>query len=392
MAEPKTVLLACELGGGMGHIDPLLRIAKGLAAEGHRPVLAVRNLSLAWPKARETSFPLMQAPVFFWRTSAGGVHSSAGYADTLVQTGFESVDTLMPLIRGWEALLEDLRPSLIIADYSPVVTLAVYRKLPVLNVGFGFIVPPTNAPTFPPLVPNKPDLVPQQDVLNVIQAVQRLRGQPEPETLTGVFAEAEPFLTVLPQLDHYVHVQRQGHLGPMVELLPPQPWPDQPRFFAYLKATNPKVENLLSALGQSGYAGKAFVLGASADVQAKLSRSGVEILSAPTPINEVLPHVNVVIHHAGINMSQQALAAGRPQLLFPEHLEGLVTAARLHALGVAHYALDDIRPRIIQQGLRELMMQPNFRDSAMKVAKTICESEPWDPLPRILERCRQLLA
>ena len=140
---------------------------------------------------------------------------------------------------------------------------------------------------FPPLLPGKPPLMPDDRLLDVVRAVQRVRGRPLPETLPGAFADAEPFLTVLPELDHYHRVRQQGHLGPMVELLPPQPWPEEPRFFAYLKATNPATPIILAALAQSGFAGQAYVLGADAQRRQELSRPGLEILDAPPSLNEL---------------------------------------------------------------------------------------------------------
>lgn len=390
-ATGKTVLLACELGGGMGHVDPLLRLARGLAGLGHHPVLAVRNLGLAWPKVSQSTFPLMQAPVFYWQPfPSKALNYGYGYADTLARTGFLAEDTLLPMVRAWEELLHLLRPALVIADYSPVLCLTAYRMLPALNVGFGFIVPPTDGATFPPLLPGKPPFAAEERLLAVVQNVQRRRGRPVPETLTKAFADAEPFLTVLPELDHYHQVRKEGHLGPMVELLPPQPWPE-PRYFAYLKATNAATPTILNALAQSGFPGQAFVLGADLELRFRLSRPGLEILDSPLPLNDVLPQVRVVVHHGGINLTQQALAAGRPQLIFPEHLEATLTAVQLHRLGVAHYMKDQFPPRTIMLGIRELLTAPHFYESAQRCAEHVHARGPWDPLPKILARCRELL-
>jgi UDP:flavonoid glycosyltransferase YjiC (YdhE family) len=269
--------------------------------------------------------------------------------------------------------------------------LAAYRTLPALNVGFGFIVPPTDGDAFPPLLPGKPPFADAERLLRAIQSVQRARGRPVPETLTGAFADAEPFLTVLPELDHYARVRREGHVGPLVELLPPQPWPEPPRFFAYLKATNPATGVILAALARSGFPGQAYVLGAKPEDRARLARPGVEILDAPPALNEVLKWARVVVHHGGINVAQQALAAGRPQLVFPEHLEALLTAVQLHRLGVAHYMKDEFPQGTIVAGIRQLMTQAGFRDRARQLADEVHARGPWNPLPRILARCCELL-
>ena len=59
------------------------------------------------------------------------------------------------------------------------------------------------------------------------------------------------------------------------------------------------------------------------------------------------------------------MAAGRPQLLFPAHLEQLMNARRLHALGVAHYLTGQFPSADIGKGLRQLLTDPDVhrRDS-----------------------------
>jgi hypothetical protein len=311
------------------------------------------------------------------------------WSDILGRTGFQSENTLMPLVRCWEKMLELLQPSLCIADYSPVLCLVNYRTRPTLNVGFGFIVPPTDQPKFPPLMPDKPPFMSDEAVLAVIQTVQTKRQQPLPETLPQLFADAEPFLTVLPELDHYQAFRPSGHLGPMAELLPPQPWPDTPRYFAYLKGNNSATEAVVTAL--SGFAGQVFVLEPTPKLRERLAQLKLDLLDRPPPLNEMLPQVRVVVHHGGINVAQQALAAGRPQLVFPEHMEAALTAARLHRLGVAHYMMDRYPVPTIVEGLRQLMQEPTFAERARQVAEQVHASGPWNPLPKILDRCRELL-
>jgi hypothetical protein len=38
------------------------------------------------------------------------------------------------------------------------------------------------------------------------------------------------------------------------------------------------------------------------------------------------------------------------------------------------------------------MTEAGFRDRAQQLAEQVHARGPWNPLPRILERCRQLLA
>lgn len=374
----------------MGHVKPLLRLADGLAAEGHRPYLAVRNLVVAGQATPRV--PVLQAPTFFWkRRPPGSLDIQASFSDVLACVGFDRVDTLLPMVESWRVQLDLLRPDLVIADYSPALCLATYQEIPTLNVGFGFILPPTDQATFPPLIPGRPNLLPEEKIITVVQEVLEKVGLPRPNRLTEVFAYAEPFLTVLPEVDHYSHVRTAGHLGPLEPLVSPQSPLEEPRFFAYLKPEFQRFEEVLTALSRCGIPGQAFILGADPSFKTRWQSPQFEILDAPPPIDEVLPQVQVILHHGGINVTQQALAAGRPQLVFPMQLEQALTAKKLHELGVAHMLRDDFPVQHVVIGLRQLH-SPRFVDRARILAEQIQSRGPWNARDVILERCRELLA
>ena len=52
------IFIAWELGGGMGHIQRLYPVAKGLRARGHEVVFAVRDLYRSEPWLVAEGFPL----------------------------------------------------------------------------------------------------------------------------------------------------------------------------------------------------------------------------------------------------------------------------------------------------------------------------------------------
>ncbi len=51
-----------EMGGGLGHVVPLLAVARGLREHGHRPVLALRDVVEPAFLLRQDGFPVLQAP------------------------------------------------------------------------------------------------------------------------------------------------------------------------------------------------------------------------------------------------------------------------------------------------------------------------------------------
>jgi hypothetical protein len=388
----RTVLLGWELGDGLGHVQQLARLARSLAAGGLQPVLAVKNLALAGLLLRDPSFPVLQAPFWHPRPWTGRQpFLAASYADLLAIRGFSAVADLLPMVRAWQGLLDLLRPALVVCDHSPTLCLAAYRALPTAILGHAFAIPPADGPAFPPLVAGRPSVIPEEQLLATVQEVQRRRGRPAPDTLPGLFAAAERFLTVLPELDPYRAQRREPHLGPLGFCLGrPLPPPAQAGFFAYLSADVPCVEQLLEGLARAGYPGTVYLRGSTAEARQRLRATGLRILDTPAALDEVLPAAAVVVHHGSAGLAQQALAAGRPQLLFPDHLERILNAQLLQQLGAGLYLTGQFAAEAVPEALRRLATEPEFTKRAQAAAGAIARRGPWDPLPRVVERCLTL--
>ena len=56
--------------------------------------------------------------------------------------GFGTLETLFPATLSWRTIFDKLRPDLIVCDHSPVVCFAAYGRIPVVQVGDGFTIPP----------------------------------------------------------------------------------------------------------------------------------------------------------------------------------------------------------------------------------------------------------
>jgi hypothetical protein len=388
-----TVLLGWELGAGLGHVQRLVRLARALASHGSRPVLAVQDPVDPWPALRDASFPMLQAPV--WQPRPGRDSPSfqaASYADILAVHGYADVEDLAPMVQAWQGLFDVVQPAVIICDHSPTLCLAAYGAVPTVVVGNGFTVPPVEEPAFPLLRPRRNLLVPEAELLAVIQDVQRRRGRPAPDTLPGLFARAERFLTVLPEMDPYQGFRQEVPIGPVETLTPLAPPPAQPSYFAYQSADTPGLDQLLGGLARPGCPGCVYVRGATSAQRGQWQRKGLEILDGPRPLGEVLPRVSVVVHHGSLGLAQHALAAGRPQLTFPGHLEHLLNAQMLyHRLGVGQYIFGKLNEDAVAKALQQVAGSRPLAEQALARAADLQRRGPWDPLPRIIERCLALL-
>lgn len=380
-----------ELGGGLGHVQPLLSVAKALARHGHQPVFAVKNLVEAAPLLGVQPFPVLQAPQWPARPNPDKPFRAASYADILAIRGFGDADQLFPVVQGWQALLDLVCPQLIVCDHSPTLCLAAYRALPLAMIGTGFTVPPAEAPEFPVLLPDVAPQMSQDQMLAVVREVQRRRNRPAPETLPGLFAECARFPCTLPELDPYNSVRAQPALGSFNPLPAAQSSPAQPSFFAYLTADFRGTEKVLSFLPNLKIPGSAYVRGASKRLMDSLHATGLQVFSAPAPMQQVLPSVSAILHHGGLLTSEEALATGRPQLLLPRYLEQELTARSLHQMGVALALAGRFTVQQVAQALHRLVADPRYSQQAISWARTVQHRGNANPIDRIATTCLQLL-
>ena len=86
------------------------------------------------------------------------------------------------------------------------------------------------------------------------------------------------------------------------------------------------------------------------------------------------------------------LAAGRPQLTLPRHLEHSLTAGRLEQLGVGLKLAGRLTPRAVTEAMRRLIAEPSFAAHAQTLAAAIESAGPWSARETIVEHCSRRLA
>ncbi len=168
------IVLAWELGANWGHARRLEALARVLTARGHEVHLVVQDLGAF--DAR--SLRLWQAPVWsgLLRYSATrALGPPQRYGDLLANLGLQDAQAITGLLRGWEALIDAIRPDALVADFAPAALLASRGRLPRLATGTGFTVPPAHLDHFPPFPGATPaPLVSEASLLSLIN--QALEG------------------------------------------------------------------------------------------------------------------------------------------------------------------------------------------------------------------------
>ncbi len=387
------VLIGWELGAGLGHVKRLLAIARGLAAHGHAPVFAVRNLVEPWPALRGEPFPLLQAPQWQPRPDqTGKPFRAAAISDIFAMQGFDSPDDLMPMVAGWQNLIDLTRPDLIISDYSPTLCLAAYGVNPMVIVGDGFTMPPDDLPTFPILRPQFAETIPQKRMLAVIREVQRRRNRPCPETLPGLFAAEGRYVCTLPELDPYRSARTEEVLGPFESPPPPMPLPAEPGFFAYIASDFRGIKNAARGLADIKLPGEIYIRRAPATLRRALRKRGHHVHDVPAPLTDALKNASAIIHHGGIGTTEMAVGIGRPHVLLPRHMEQELTARALEELGLGIKVAGNFTPKAVVDALNRVIEDVEFGRRAVEFAKKLQARGPVDNVERIVRGCLRIIS
>ncbi len=387
------ILFGWELGTGHGHVARLLAVARGLAAAGHQPIFAVRNLVEPAALFDGCSFPVFQAPVWLGDTRIGrSSFSAAALSDIFYTQGFGDPDELTPMVEAWQALIDTVAPDLIVSDYAPTLCLAAFGAHPMVVVGDGFTVPPGKTPEFPLLRPHEPVTITQRRMVQVIAEVQRRRGRPAPESLPELFAAEARFVCCLPELDPYREDRLEPVLGPFQPLPEPCPLPEARHYFAYLAADAPSMGRARAGLPEVTYEGAIFIRSAPRGLKEYFRGAGIEVFDKPAPIRQVVREARAVVHHGGIGTTEVALGIGRPQVLLPRHLEQNLTARSLEALGLAVGLSGKFEPRTLARAVEQVLQEPAYGAQAQAFAQELQARGPVDNVARIVEGSREILA
>jgi UDP:flavonoid glycosyltransferase YjiC (YdhE family) len=383
------VLFVAELGGGFGHVRRLLPLAEAAARAGHRPLFLVPNHVEVAAFVSKAGFGLQAAPSIARRPlgapAAGSVATS--FADIIGGSGFADVDYLFDLVSAWDAAIAEIRPSAVVCEFSPFLNVATFgASLPVLVVGYGFVLPPPQLSKYPPLWDGVP-LYEESRLLDYVTEICSRRARPAPAALPEILAGSAHAVTGLSALDPYRSQRLQAPVGlPFIEakLTGAEPLHD---VFAYLLGDAPSTTQALRVLGASGLRGRVFVRRGDEAHRRLLEGTAMTWLHKPEPTRRALNEARVIVHHGSMLLSEEALVSGRPQVIVPLYLEHILTARSLRDLGVASVVRSSRDPDEISRALGAGFADPTIALRAREFAEGFWrDSRPPTDLPDRLLR------
>ena len=369
----KRILLAAEFLRGGATVARVLPLAVALADRGHDVTLAVPpELSAG---LAGSGFPLVDAPRWTVPPPSGFVAIS--YADLLMHGGWASTDALRGLMTGWQRVLEQTTPDLLVADFAPTAMLVARKAgIAMAAIGDGFSLPPLTAPLpnmrpWAEVAPDAPASV-EGRVLAVVNARLDVRQVPELRRLRALFEGVPCFLCTFPELDHYPDRPDGVWFGEVFAASrgPAAVWPagSGERVYVELDPRHPALGAIVEALDRLGLPTLVQAAGMPARRVDAIERAAIQ---ATTTANRasVLSGCDIVICQ-GHEVAVPALLAGKPLLMLPVFVEQMMTLHRAAMQGLAHGVEPNADAAAIDAAVRRLVDDRACRLRAVNFART----------------------
>ncbi|MFA7061623.1 MAG: hypothetical protein WC156_12510, partial [Pedobacter sp.] len=134
-------LFAWEQGARLGHLSPMLPIARILRDRGHEVLFAVKELGTAYHFLGDEGFGYIQTPIPIGLKKL--CREAVSFADVLSEAGFGDATILGGMIRAWQTIFTLHKPDVILSQHAPTVILAAELfGIPCLKLNSGFESPP----------------------------------------------------------------------------------------------------------------------------------------------------------------------------------------------------------------------------------------------------------
>jgi hypothetical protein len=392
-----TILLAWELGDGLGHFMNLRPLAEGLKGRGHRVVAVLRDLSVAREFLIDPAIEILQAP--FKHARIRDIEPTCTFAQILHNCGFGDADELATLAEAWRKLYDFIRPDLVIFDHAPTALLAsagfpMRRAL----IGTGFFSPPdSGAPGLPNLrtwlEPNPAVLLEHESkVLANMNAALARWSAPPLESVAQLYRWLdEDFLMTFRELDAYARAAGAVYRGIWsAGMGEPPNWPPGRgrRIFAYLKSF-PALPQLLATLNGLPNPSLVYCPGIDRRLREQFRNPTLRFTDAPVEMSQVARDCDLAILNGTHATTVAMLLSGKPALHIPIFLEQAINARAAERAGAAICA-SPTDPNQIVNGLRTLLTTDRCAETAKAFAARYADFNPQAELDRILNRAEQL--
>ncbi|MFZ6646157.1 glycosyltransferase [Undibacterium sp. TJN25] len=392
----RKILIAWELGGGLGHALRMAPLAQRFMDEGCEVTLVVRDLSHPQLTAKKLNCRVLQAPL---SQVPAPRFKHETYADLLIESGYVNSQNLFSLVTAWKSLFDLIQPDLVLMDFAPTALLAA-RICGIKSAwyGSGFFYPPmtTPLPSFRHWEKDQKNDQNQRelDVLRSVNSVLAREERPELPRLVDMFKVDRNFLCTWPELDCYDRPPDTLYWGecfaPAVGAETSSDVEREYQVFCYLKAGQIEAEGVLDALRSLQISALVFIRNIPEKWVQKYESKHLRFAKEAIHMDSLIPRARFVICSAGVGTIASALLAGKPMLLIPIYTEQFGNAVKIEKLGAGINAKGTIRSDL-RQLIKRLIDDPSYAEKAEAFARKYTGFSTSSQMENMVDSCLSLL-
>lgn len=399
------VLVGWELGSERGHAALLEPIVAALMASGHDVTVALKEPAAVSGHPGFGGARVCRAPA--WPPPAPELAGPASLtlADDLVAAGLSGEADLRARALAWVELIEMHGIDLVLAECAPTLLLAAGSRCPAIAFGSAYSLPPSGR-ALPVVLDNQrqpadSSMAREAALHRVFDRVDRDLGGDGLRRFSDLFA-VPTWACNLHELDPYASLRSMPAPGPLrlpvmdeVALANRRFAHSAERVFVYIKPI-PALPALMDALAAQCHQLEVFIPNLPASVDNPWPH--VTLHREPLDMPRRLPGFSAVVHFGGMNLAAEALFAGVPQLVLPQHLEQAATAVAVARLGLGHCRLNvprepdrEAERQVLVNGLvREFFADTGLALRAADFGSRL-RARQQASLPGLVSLCEELL-
>ncbi len=352
----------------LGHLGQVLPLIEHFASRGHEVVGAFKNVVTAIQLLQEGKVRILQAPTWPDFDENLRFPQALTYAEILLNLGYGNEIFLGHMVQLWRDLILTVKPDIILHEYSPTSIIAA-RTLAIPSIAFGpgFYLPPNSKKPINIrfwVNPNSSRL--EESECSLIRSINKALsgyGASQIHDVVDLFPPQNRFLTTFPELDCYHEFRCEKYVGSIYGLVGKNVSPSwdggtSHRAFVSMKEEHPLKRTVISLLNRLGIHSTQNL---PSQAVKSISMRPVENL---INLDNVAKNVNFAISHGGHGTVSIFLKAGRPVLLFPNHIEQLLLALQVSRCGLGITLLPDASPHEQRVAIERMIEDTSLANAA----------------------------
>jgi UDP-N-acetylglucosamine transferase subunit ALG13 len=341
---------------------------------GHEVTLILRDLLSVNAFANKLPATILQAPVFLPRLRLN--RQLVCIADALQLSGYEHGNTLLPLVKAWQALLSMLKADVLVFDNAPTALLAASslncRKLIVGN-GFGIPVAGHKLADWQPMQ-SRAELIQEQEqyVLKIVNQVQRKLELPVAETLSGLYSCDRIVIDSFPQFDVYRELRKNADYYATTGTFLPAVFgfreAVKQRIVCLLDPAFKKFTPLVEALRACGCEILCVLPGGDPERLKPYQSASFQTTTLMPNLELIIREADMFIGHGNLGSITLSLRWGKPMLILPMQLEQLHAGVTVQSMGLGKVLADQDNVTGYQKAITGILGNIKMRGAARTFA------------------------